>query len=77
MGGLSVVIVTSGMLSYYVRELLAFLLLFTGAFLVVALVALGIFLVWCAMVKVALWTPSASRSVMAYSRRFIAAYAKP
>jgi hypothetical protein len=63
--------------SYHVREILSSLVLFAGGFLVLALVAFGMFLVWCAVVKVAMWTPPASRSVMAFSRRFIAAYAKP
>ena len=75
--GLSAVIVGSGVYSYHVREILASLVLFAGGFLVLALVAFGMFLVWCAVVKVAMWTPPASRSVMAFSRRFIAAYAKP
>jgi hypothetical protein len=73
----SVLIVGLGLYSYYVRELLASIALFAGAFLLLGLVALGMFLVWCAMVKVAMWTPPASRSVIAISRRFIAAYAKP
>lgn len=77
MGGLSVVVVGPGLYSYYVRELLAFLLLFAAAFLVLLLAALGIYLVWYSLVKVILWTPPASRSVIAFSRRFIAAHAKP
>jgi uncharacterized protein YggT (Ycf19 family) len=72
-----VVIVGPGLYSYYVRELLAFLVLFAGAFLVLLLAVLGIYLVWCLVVMVAMWTPPASRSVLAFSRRFIAAYAKP
>jgi hypothetical protein len=76
MGGLSVVIVTPGMNSYYVRELLAFLSLFAGAFLVVLLAVLGLYLLWCFLVMAASWTPQASRSVIAFSRRFIAAYVK-
>jgi hypothetical protein len=70
------VIVGLGLYSYYVRELLASLALFAGAFFILGLVALGIFLVWCAGAKIAMWTPPASRSVIALSRRFIAAYAK-
>ena len=76
MGGLSVVIVTPGMYSYYVRELLAFLVLFAGAFLVLLLAVLGLYLLWCFVVMVASLTPQASRSVIAFSRRFIAAYVK-
>jgi hypothetical protein len=74
--GLSVVIVGLGLYSYYVRELLASLALFTGAFFILGLVALGMFLVWRAGVKIAMWTPPASRSVLALSRRVIAAYAR-
>jgi hypothetical protein len=76
MGGLGVVIVGPSLYSYYVRELLAFLVLFAGAFLVLLLAVLGIYLVWYSLVKVAMWTPPASRSVIAFSRRFIAAHAK-
>ena len=74
--GLSTVIVGLGLYSYYVRELLASLALFTGAFFILGLAAFGVFLVWCAGEKVAMWTPPASRSVIALSRRLIAAYAK-
>jgi hypothetical protein len=74
--GLSVVIVGFGMYSYYVRELLASLALFAGAFFILGLVALGMFLVWCAVARIAMWAPPASRSVLALSRRVIAAYAK-
>lgn len=66
-----------GFYSYYVRELLASLALFTGAFFLVGLVGLGMFLIWCACQQVALWTPPASRNMMALSRRLLAAYAKP
>ena len=74
--GLSAVIVGLGLYSYYVRELMASLVLFAGAFLFLGLLALGVFLVWCAAEKVAIWTPPASRSVIALSRRLIAAYAR-
>jgi hypothetical protein len=77
MAGFGAVIVEPAVSSYYVRELLAFLVLFAGAFLVLLVAALGIYLAWCAVVKVAMWTPPASRSVIAFSRRFIAAHAKP
>jgi hypothetical protein len=70
------VIVGLGLYSYYVRELMASLVLFTGFFLVLGVLALGVFLVWCAAVKVAIWTPPTSRIVIALSRRLIAAYAK-
>lgn len=75
-GGLSLVIGAPGMHSYYLRELLAFLALFAGAFLVLLLTVLGFYLLWCLLVMAASWTPQASRSVIAFSRRFIAAYVK-
>lgn len=74
---LSIMIVGLGLYSYYVRELLASLLLFTVAFFFVGLLALGVFLIGCASVQVAIWTPSASRNMIAFSRRLITAYAKP
>jgi hypothetical protein len=74
---LSLMIVGLGLYSYYVRELLASLALFTGAFFFLALAALGVFLIWWAARKVAAWTPSASRNMIALSRRLIAAYARP
>jgi hypothetical protein len=70
------VIVGLGLYSYYVRELMASLVLFTGAFLLAGLLALGVFLVWSAAEKVAMWTPPAARSMIALSRRVIAAYAR-
>jgi hypothetical protein len=75
--GLGIAIVGLALDSYYVRELLASLVLFTAAFFFLALAALGVFLIWCASVQVAIWTPSASRNMIAFSRRLIAAYAKP
>jgi hypothetical protein len=41
--------------SYYVRELLASLVLFTVVFSFLGLMALGVFLIWCASKKVAIW----------------------
>jgi hypothetical protein len=66
-----------GLYSYYVRELLASLALFTGAFFLLSLVAFGVFLIWWACEQVALRTPPASRNMIALSRRLIAAYARP
>jgi len=60
----------------YVRELLAALTLFSMAFFLLALVGLAALLVWCASVQVAIWARPASRSLMAFSRRLIAAYAR-
>ena len=68
-------IVGLGLYSYYVRELLAALTIFSVAFFFLALVALGGLFVWAASVQVAIWP--ASRSMIAFSRRLIAAYARP
>ncbi len=70
-------IVGLGLYSYYVRELLASLVLFTIAFFFLGLAALGVFLVWCASEKVAIWTLPASRNMIALSRRLITAYTRP
>lgn len=75
--GLSVVIVGLSLYSYYVRELLASLALFTGVFFVLSLAAFGMFLLWYAAVQAAIWTRPASRNVMALSRRLVAAYVRP
>jgi hypothetical protein len=66
-----------GLYSYYVRELLAALTLFSLAFFFLALVGLGALLVWSATVQMAIWARPASRNMIAFSRRLIAAYAKP
>jgi hypothetical protein len=75
--GLTVTIVGLGLYSYYVRELLAALTLFSLAFFFLALVGLGALLVWSATVQMAIWARPASRNMIAFSRRLIAAYAKP
>jgi hypothetical protein len=75
--GLIVTIVGLGLYSYYVRELLAALTLFSLAFFFLALVGLGALLVWSATVQMAIWARPASRNMIAFSRRLIAAYAKP
>ncbi len=74
--GLIVTIVGLGLYSYYVRELLAALTLFSMAFFLLALVALAALLVWCASVQVAIWARPASRNMVAFSRRLIAAHAR-
>jgi hypothetical protein len=66
-----------GLYSYHVRELLTALTLFSVAFFFLVLVGLGALLVWCAGVQVAVWAGPASRSVISFSRRLVAAYAKP
>lgn len=75
--GLIVTIVGLGLYSYYVRELLAALTLFSLAFFFLALVGLGALLVWSATVQMAIWARPASRNMIAFSRRLTAAYAKP
>ena len=70
-------IVGLGLYSYYTRELLAALTLFSVAFFFLALVGVGALLVWCASVQVAIWAKPASRNVVAFSRRLIAVYARP
>ena len=75
--GLIVTIVGLGLYSYYVRELLTALTLFSVAFFFLALAGLGALLVWCASVQVAIWARPASRNVIAFSRRMIAAHARP
>ncbi len=75
--GLIVTIVGLGLYSYYVRELLAALTLFSMAFFFLALVGLSALLVWCASVQVAIWARPASRSMMAIFRRSITASARP
>ena len=61
---------------YYVRQLLASLALFSVVFFSLALVVMGAFLIWWASEQVANWTLPASRTVVAFSRRLIAAYAR-
>jgi hypothetical protein len=77
MCGVGVVIVGLGLYSYYVRELLASLFLFSVGFIFLGVVVLGLFLIWSASVQVAIWTRPASRNIMALSRRLVAAYARP
>ena len=66
-----------GLYSYYFRELAAALTLFSVAFFFLALVVLGALLAWSVSVQVAIRTLPASRSMVAFSRRLIAAYARP
>ena len=75
--GVSAVIVGFGIYSYYVRELLASLALFTGAFFLLGLAVAAVSLLWYAGVQAILWTGPASRNMLAFSRRLVAAYVKP
>jgi hypothetical protein len=72
-----VVIAGLGLHSYYVRELLVFLLLFSVAFFFFALAVLGSFLIWWAGQQMAIWSRPASRNVIVLSRRLITAYPRP
>jgi hypothetical protein len=63
--------------SFHVRELLASLVLFSVAFFFLALLILGVFLLWCATEQLAIWAGPASRNLASFSRRLIAAYARP
>jgi hypothetical protein len=66
-------IVGLALYSYYVRELLASLVLFSAVFFFLGVAVFTVFLLWCASVQVAIWTPSASRTLIAFSRRLISA----
>ena len=63
--------------SYFVRELLVSLALFTVAFLVLALAALAAILLWWASEQLADRSGPASRKVIEFSRRLLAAYVRP
>ncbi|MGB8474766.1 MAG: hypothetical protein WCE61_11840 [Candidatus Acidiferrum sp.] len=76
MGGLTVTVAALAVNSYYVRELLVSLALFSVAFLILAAGALVAILAWWASEQATIWTEPASRSVVAFSRRLLAAYAK-
>ena len=63
--GLAVTIVAIGLYSYYVRELLASLVLFSALFLAMGLIVLGVVVAWYASEQVALWSRLASRNAIA------------
>jgi len=75
--GLVVAISGLGFSSYYIRELLVSLALFSVAFLFLALTVLGAMLLWWASEQLAGWSGPASRKVLALSRRLMATYARP
>ena len=75
--GLAVTILGLGFSSYYLRELLVSLALFSVAFLVLALGVLAAILLWWASGQLAGWSGPASRKVMALSRRLLATHAGP
>jgi hypothetical protein len=75
--GVVVTIAALDLYSYYVRELLVSLVFFTVAFAILALAVLAAVLLWWAGEQLAHKTGPASRKVIAFSRRLIAAHARP
>jgi hypothetical protein len=75
--GLVLTLLGLDLYSYYVRELLVSLALFSVVFLLLALVVLAAILLWWASEQVASKTGPASRRVIAFSRRLVATYARP
>ena len=61
---------------YYVREMLASLVLFSVIFFSLSLVVLSAFLVWYAGNQVAIWANPASRAVVTLFQR-LASQARP
>ena len=74
--GLVVTLLGLGFCSYYIRELLVSLALFSVAFLFLVLLVFAGLVLWWASEQLADRSGPASRKVIAYSRRLIAAYAK-
>jgi hypothetical protein len=74
--GLIATIVGLDLYSYFVRELLVSLALFSVAFLILTLITLAAVLLWWASEELANKSGLASRWVIAHSRRLIAAYAR-
>jgi hypothetical protein len=74
--GIGAAIVGLGLYSYYVRELLASLLLFSVLFSLLGLIVIGMLFIWSASQELAIWTVPASRNAIAFSRRLIASYAR-
>ena len=75
--GLTVTMVALALHSYYVRELLVSVALFSVGFLLLALLVFAAVLVWWVSERLANGAGPASRKVMAWSRRLIATYEKP
>ena len=63
--GLSVVLVGLGLYSYYVRELMASLVLFGAFFFSAGLLIVSVFLLWGATKRAALWGSTTARSTLA------------
>ena len=73
---LIVTLAGAGTYYYLVRELLAALTLFSVAFFFLASTGFGAVLIWTLAVRMAILARPASRSVIGYSRRLIAAYTR-
>jgi hypothetical protein len=71
---ISVTTVALGLYSYYVRDLLVSLALFSVAFSMLGIAVLGVFLVWSASMQFAIWTRPVSRNMIAFTRRVITGY---
>lgn len=65
-----------GLHSYYGRELLASLALFTVAYLFLSLITFGVVVAWWASEQLADRSGPAWRKLIAFCRRLIAAYAR-
>lgn len=74
---LGITIAILGLYSYYVRELLVSFALFTGVFLILALATFAAVFLWWASEQLPNRAGPASRKVLAFSRRVIAAHARP
>jgi hypothetical protein len=74
--GMGITIVILDLYSYYVHELLVSLALFTCVFLVLALATFCAIFLWWAGEQLLDRRGPASRRVIAFSRRVIAAYTK-
>ena len=70
--GVSVLILGFGLYSFYVRELLASLALFTGAFFLLGMAFVGLFLLGWTALQAIRWAGPASRDMVAFSRRLVA-----
>ena len=75
--GLVITIAGLDLYSYYVHELLVSLVLFTLVFLILALATFAAVFLWWASEQLANRSGPVSRKVIAFSRRLIAAYARP
>jgi hypothetical protein len=75
--GLAVATIALGLYSYPVREIVASLALFSVAFALLAVIAIGAWLLWSASTQLAIWTVPASRNVIARFRRLITTYERP